>query len=97
MLAVVEEHAWDGDWYVRAYDAAGEPVGSHVCEEGRIFIESQGWCVLGGAGRENGRARRALESVHEHLFTEHGDRPPSSRRSRATTPSSGRSRATRPA
>ena len=72
MLAVVEEHAWDGDWYVRAYDAAGEPVGSHVCEEGRIFVESQGWCVLGGAGRDNGRARRALESVHEHLFTDHG-------------------------
>jgi cellobiose phosphorylase len=72
MLAAVEEHAWDGDWYLRAFDAAGAPVGSHECEEGRIFIESQGWCVLGGAGRENGRARRALESVHEHLFTEHG-------------------------
>jgi cellobiose phosphorylase len=72
MLEVVEEHAWDGDWYLRAYDAAGAPVGSRTCEEGRIFIESQGWCVLGGAGRENGRARRALESVHEHLSTEHG-------------------------
>jgi cellobiose phosphorylase len=72
MLAVVEEHAWDGDWYLRAYDAAGEPVGSHRCDEGQIFVESQGWCVLGGAGRENGRARRALESVHERLFTEHG-------------------------
>jgi len=72
MLAAVEAHAWDGDWYVRAYDAAGEPVGSHVCDEGKIFVESQGWCVLGGAGRDNGRARRALESVHEYLFTEHG-------------------------
>ena len=72
MLAVVEEQAWDGEWYVRAFDAAGAPVGSRACEEGRIFVESQAWCVLGGAGRENGRARRALESVHEHLFTEHG-------------------------
>ena len=72
MLSVVEEHAWDGDWYLRAFDAEGAPVGSHVCEEGKIFIESQAWCVLGGAGHDNGRARRALESVHEHLYTEHG-------------------------
>ena len=72
MLAVVEEHGWDGEWYIRAFDAAGEPVGSHTCDEGRIFIESQAWCVLGGAGRENGRARRALESVREHLGSEHG-------------------------
>jgi len=72
MLSAVEEHAWDGDWYVRAFDAAGEPVGSRVCEEGQIFIESQGWCVLGGAGGGNGRARRALESVDERLATEHG-------------------------
>jgi cellobiose phosphorylase len=72
MLAAVEEHAWDGDWYVRAFDAAGRPVGSHVCDEGQIFIESQGWCVMGGAGRGNGRALRALESVDARLGTEHG-------------------------
>ena len=72
MLAVVEEHAWDGAWYLRAFDAAGAPVGSSANDEGQIFIESQGWCVLGGAGRDNGRARRALESVHERLMTDHG-------------------------
>ncbi|MFN8221667.1 MAG: hypothetical protein U0R50_00300 [Gaiellales bacterium] len=72
MLAAVEEHAWDGDWYLRAFDAEGLPVGSHAAEEGQIFVESQGWCVLGGAGRENGRARRALESVEDRLLTEHG-------------------------
>jgi cellobiose phosphorylase len=72
MLAVVEEHAWDGDWYLRAFDAEGAPVGSRVCEEGRIFIESQAWCVLGGAGHDSGRARRALESVHEHLSSDDG-------------------------
>jgi cellobiose phosphorylase len=72
MLAAVEEHGWDGDWYLRAFDAAGSRVGSRDCREGRMFIESQGWCVLGGAGSDNGRARSSLESVHEHLFTEHG-------------------------
>ena len=72
MLAAVEEAAWDGAWYLRAFDAAGRPIGSHVCDEGRIFVESQAWCVLGGAGAENGHARRALESVQELLATEDG-------------------------
>ncbi len=72
MLAAVEEHAWDGDWYLRAFDASGQAVGSHEREEGQIFIESQAWCALGGAGAQNGRARKALESVHERLYTEHG-------------------------
>ncbi|HVM59976.1 MAG TPA: glycosyl transferase [Verrucomicrobiae bacterium] len=72
MLQVVETKAWDGEWYIRAFDAAGKPVGSKTCEEGRIFIESQGWCVLGGAGADNGRNRLALESVHKHLYTQDG-------------------------
>ncbi len=72
MLRAVEEHAWDGAWYLRAFDAGGAPVGSNGSEEGKIFVESQGWCVLGGAGRDNGRARAALESVHRNLFTDHG-------------------------
>jgi len=72
MLEAVEASAWDGAWYRRAYDAKGVPVGSKENAEGQIFIESQGWCVLGGAGRDNGRARRAMESVHERLFTKNG-------------------------
>jgi cellobiose phosphorylase len=72
MLDKIETHAWDGEWYVRAYDAKGNPVGSKSCEEGKIFIESQAWCVLGGAGQENGRARQAMESVHKHLYTPNG-------------------------
>ena len=72
MLAVVEREAWDGDWYVRAYDARSRPVGSRSCEEGQIFVESQAWCVLGGAGADNGRALRALESTRERLATPNG-------------------------
>jgi len=72
MLVTIEEQAWDGQWYRRAYDAAGNPIGSAECEEGQIFIESQAWCVLGGAGVENGRAAKAFESVHQHLFTPDG-------------------------
>ena len=82
MLATVEAEAWDGEWYVRAFDAESRPVGSHACEEGKIFVESQAWCVLGGAGAYDGRARRALDSVHERLTTPDGivlQQPPYSR------------------
>jgi cellobiose phosphorylase len=72
MLRAIEMHAWDGAWYRRAYDAAGQPVGSAQNAEGQIFIESQAWCVLGGAGRDNGRAAQALASVHQRLFTPDG-------------------------
>ena len=69
MLRTVEEKAWDGAWYTRAFDAESRPVGSRRCEEGKIFIESQGWCVMGGAGAGNGRAKKALMSVEKHLYT----------------------------
>jgi cellobiose phosphorylase len=78
MLKAVETAGWDGEWYRRAYDAFGKPVGSKECEEGKIFIESQGWCILGGAGADDapeetkGRARQALESVHRYLYTPKG-------------------------
>jgi cellobiose phosphorylase len=72
MAAAVLEHGWDGQWFLRAYDAFGRKVGSHECEEGRIFIEPQGLCVMAGIGHEDGRARRALAAVREHLATPHG-------------------------
>ncbi|MEI8093646.1 MAG: glycosyl transferase [Spirochaetales bacterium] len=72
MLATLESVAWDGEWYTRAYDAQGGVIGSKSNTEGKIFIESQGWAVLGGAGASNGRARQAMESVHKHLYTKNG-------------------------
>ncbi|MDO4623395.1 MAG: glycosyl transferase [Eubacteriales bacterium] len=63
---------WDGEWFVRAYDAYSNPVGSHVCEEGKIFIEPQGMCVMAGVGVETGEAAAALNSVEKHLETEYG-------------------------
>lgn len=73
MLQTIEGPAgWDGEWFVRAYDDEGNKVGSAECEEGRIYVESQGWSVMGGAGLTNGMAVRALDSVGEHLATDHG-------------------------
>ena len=72
MEAAVTEHAWDGGWFLRAYDYFGNPVGSTANVEGQIFIEPQGMCVLAGIGLGDGRARRALDSVRDRLATEHG-------------------------
>jgi cellobiose phosphorylase len=72
MDAIVAEHGWDGDWFLRAYNHFGKKVGSHECEEGQIFIEPQGICIMAGLGLEDGRARRALTSVGKHLATPHG-------------------------
>ncbi len=72
MASVVGEHGWDGAWFRRAYDFFGRPVGSSENDEGRIYIEPQGICSMAGIGLEEGRVRRALDSVAEQLATPHG-------------------------
>ena len=54
------QHGWDGAWFVRAYDDFGKPIGSKVCDEGKIFIESQGMCIMAGIGLDDGKAKRTL-------------------------------------
>ncbi|MCQ2507903.1 MAG: glycosyl transferase [Dorea sp.] len=75
-VAIMEETllntGWDGEWFLRAYDSYENPVGSHVCEEGQIFIEPQGMCVMAGVGVETGQAAKALQSVEDKLETEFG-------------------------
>ena len=70
--AAVKAHGWDGDWFLRAYDHFGNKVGSSTCEEGQIFVEPQGICIIAGMGFDDGRALRALDSVRERLSTPHG-------------------------
>ena len=72
MVAAIKDAGWDGEWFVRAYDAESRPVGSHVNEEGQIFIEPQGMCVMAGVGIDDGKAEKALKSVEEKLDTEYG-------------------------
>ena len=72
MEKTVLKYGWDGEWFLRAYDAAGQKVGSKECEEGKIFIEPQGFCVMAGIGTESGEAAKALDSVREHLETDYG-------------------------
>jgi cellobiose phosphorylase len=72
MEAAIWESGWDGEWFLRAYDDSGDPLGSNKCQEGKIFIESQGICVMAGLGIKDGRAVKALDAVAQHLSTPHG-------------------------
>jgi cellobiose phosphorylase len=72
MEQVVWTSGWDGEWFRRAYDDLGRPIGSKDCDEGQIFIEPQGVCVIAGLGLLDGRAERALDSVAARLGTPHG-------------------------
>ncbi len=70
MKANIMEHAWDGDWFLRAYDANGEKMGSKECEEGQIFIEPQGFAIMSDIDEE--ATKKTLKSIDERLNTEHG-------------------------
>ena len=72
MERTIREHGWDGEWFLRAYDDFGNKVGSKDCDEGKIFIEPQGFCVLAGVGVKDGLAQKAMNSVRAHLATGHG-------------------------
>lgn len=78
MRAAILEHGWDGRWFLRAYDYDGNPVGTDAHDEGKIWIEPQGFAVMAGVGVGDGPddaeapAIKALDSVEELLGTEHG-------------------------
>ncbi len=72
MKVAVKEHGWDGEWFIRAYDYYGNKIGSNECEEGKIFIESNGWCTMAGIGKEEGLCEKALDSVKERMDTPFG-------------------------
>jgi cellobiose phosphorylase len=72
MVDAVKQHGWDGEWFLRAYDYYGNKVGSNENKEGKIFIESQGWCTMAGIGLKEGLVRQSLDSVKKYLDCEHG-------------------------
>ena len=72
MYQAVLDAGWDGEWFVRAYDAESKKVGSKECKEGQIFIEPQGFCVMARIGVKEGLAQKALDSVKERLDTKYG-------------------------
>lgn len=72
MTKTVMQEGWDGSWFLRAYDHFGDKIGSKTCEEGKIFIEPQGICIMAGLGLSDGKAIQALDEVNKRLATPHG-------------------------
>jgi len=68
----VNDFGWDGEWFIRAYDAFEQKVGSRECEEGKIFIEPQGFCTMAKIGEEKRLGARALASVKKYLVNDYG-------------------------
>lgn len=68
----VMEHAFDGDWFLRAYDSTGAKMGSNECEEGKIFIEPQGFAVMSEIGKEEGADIKTLNAIDKYLNTDFG-------------------------
>lgn len=68
----VVKNGWDGNWYLRAYDFFGNKIGSHDNDEGKIFIESQGWCAMARIGEALGIPGKALEACSKYLDSPDG-------------------------
>lgn len=72
MVEAVMKYGWDGNWFLRAYDYWGRKIGSEENEEGKIFIESNGWCTMAQIGLEEGMVEKALDAVKERLDCQYG-------------------------
>jgi len=72
MKDAIAKYAWDGEWFLRAYDFFGKKVGSRENKEGKIFIESNGFCTMAGIGTEKGWPQQALDSVKKYLDCKYG-------------------------
>ena len=72
MEKTVMDAGWDGEWYLRAYDHYKHKIGSKECEDGKIFIEPQGFCVIAEIGKDEGLCLKAMQSVEKYLDTKYG-------------------------
>jgi cellobiose phosphorylase len=63
--------AWDGEWFIRGISETGAPLGSHLADEGQIYLEPNVWAAISGATSRE-RAVSAMDAVHDRLASEHG-------------------------
>jgi cellobiose phosphorylase len=71
MAEIINKVAWDGDWYARAFDDEGKPIGVKSETHQRIALNTQTWAVIGDAAPVE-RGRRAMEQAHEKLNSKFG-------------------------
>ncbi|MCP4319797.1 MAG: DUF3131 domain-containing protein [Hyphomicrobiales bacterium] len=67
LKSAIKNHAWDGEWFIRAFDDEGQPWGSHELDECQIDSIAQSWSVLSGSALDD-RTRMALQSASERLI-----------------------------
>lgn len=72
MEKTIMDAGWDGEWYLRAYDHYKHKIGSKECEDGKIFIEPHGFCVIAEIGKDEGLCLKAMQSVEKYLDTKYG-------------------------
>ncbi|MFA4967665.1 MAG: glycosyl transferase, partial [Candidatus Margulisiibacteriota bacterium] len=71
MKKTLNKVAWDGEWYLRAFDDNKRPLGAKKDKDAKIFLETQPWAVISGVA-DGGRGRICMDSVRKNLFTKYG-------------------------
>jgi cellobiose phosphorylase len=64
----LEKYAWDGAWYLRGLDDEGKPIGTHTAENMRIWLNTQSWMIISGAGKRE-QELQAMDSAKAQLDT----------------------------
>lgn len=67
----IEEHAWDGDWYLQGYSDRGSPVGSKENLQGKIYLVPQAWAIFSGAASKK-RRQKCIAAVEKYLDAKTG-------------------------
>ncbi len=67
----LNEHGWDGEWYLGATRDDGRPLGSKTQKDGKIFLNCQTWAVITGAATPE-RAKQAMASARKYLYKQYG-------------------------
>ena len=71
MLVRVNDNAWDGSWYLRAFDDDSKPLGTSKDKDAKIFLETQAWGVMSGVAHDE-KGKKCMDSVNNHLATDNG-------------------------
>ncbi|MCG3128979.1 MAG: Cellobiose phosphorylase [Phycisphaerae bacterium] len=71
LIAAINEHGWDGQWYMRATLDDGRKLGSRENRVGRVFLNAQTWAILNDVAPPD-RAAQCLAAVREHLVSPAG-------------------------
>ena len=67
----INKYGWDGEWYIRAFKDNSKPIGSKMCEDGKIFLNAQTWAIINETATEE-RKKLAYQSAKKYLFKDYG-------------------------